>query len=142
MSKQEVEIILKDQDIVEKFPEPLILPEHIHSIDALLETPEGIIYLFKDNKFWTDSAETYNLLESEELEVKLTEIGYSPTLANRISRENNISSLSDYFKDISHIDAGLIDKNGKSFIFAGSETYSKDSSKSYKLFSKPYDLEN
>lgn len=126
LSKQEVEIVLKDQDIVEKFPEPLILPENIYSIDALLETPEGIIYLFKDNKFWTYSAETYNLLESEELESKLSEIGYSRNLANKISRENNISSLSDYFKDIVRIDAAFVDKNGKSFIFAGGESYSQD----------------
>ncbi|WP_414621866.1 hemopexin repeat-containing protein [Calothrix sp. CCY 0018] len=126
LNRKEVEIILEDQDIVEKFPEKLILPENINSIDALWESPEGIIYLFKDNKYWTYSAETYNQFKSEELTFKLTEIGYSQTLANRISRDNHISSLSNYFKDISHIDAALVDKNGKSFIFAGGESYSKE----------------
>ena len=126
LNQKEVEIILEDQDIVEKLPENLILPEDVNSIDALLESPEGIIYLFKGSKYWVYSAETYNLLEAEDLQNKLRELGYSQTLARRISTNNNLSSLSDYFSDILKIDTALVDKNGKSFIFAAGKSYSKE----------------
>lgn len=129
LNRKEVEIILSDQDIVEKFPESLILPENVNSIDALLESPEGIIYLFKGNKYWTYSAETYNLLTAAELEDKLNKIGYSATLARKIATNNNIAFLSDYFSDIPKIDAALVDKNGKSFIFAAGRSYSKEKDK-------------
>lgn len=126
LNRKEVEVILKDQNFIDKFPETLILPEEINSIDALLETPEGIIYLFKGSKYWAYSAETYNLLESEDLAAKLEEVGYSESIAKKMTLDNNISYLSDYFPDISQIDAAFVDKNGKSFIFAGGNSYSKE----------------
>ena len=125
LSRKEVEVILDDQDIVEKFPEKLILPGGVDGIDALLEL-EGIIYLFKDSKFWIYDAQTYGLLSGEELEVKLVEVGYSQVLASRIAGDNNLGSLSEYFSEISHIDAAFVDKDGKSFIFAGGNSYSKE----------------
>ena len=133
LSKEEVEMILKEQNIIEKFPEPLILPETVDSIDALLESPEGIIYLFKDRKHWTYSAETHQRFTPDELEAKLLAMGYSEALSKNIAKSNDIASLSEHFKDtslISKIDAAFVDKNGKSFIFAGGYSYGREKNSS------------
>ena len=62
LSPEEIAIVFHDQDLVEKFPEKLSLPDGIDQFDALLSSLDGIIYLFKDDHYWTYSVENYNLL--------------------------------------------------------------------------------
>ena len=105
LSREETDIIFCDQDLAEKFPEKLILPEDVDRFDALLHSPEGIIYLFKGSRYWAYSAENYNLLETD---------------------DHHIASLSDRFNQISKVDAAFVDGNGTSFIVAQDQYFYKE----------------
>ena len=115
-----------DQNLVEKFPEHLVLPETIASIDALIESPEGIIYLFKNKQYWAYSAETYNLLDRETLAMTLKNAGYSEDYINKITQNLTIESLSEKFTDLANIDAAWVDNNGRSYIIARDKLYTKE----------------
>ncbi|RIK36816.1 MAG: hypothetical protein DCC55_26150, partial [Chloroflexi bacterium] len=98
LNQAETEIIFRDQDLVEKFPEKLALPEEPQSIDrfdALLESPDGTIYLFKDARYWAYSAQNYTLLPAE---------------------THEIVSLAQRFAELTQIDAAFTDSNGTSFL--------------------------
>ncbi|MGA9377783.1 MAG: hemopexin repeat-containing protein, partial [Phormidium sp.] len=105
LSKEETEVVFHEQNLVEKFPETLILPETIDQFDALLESPEGVIYIFKDGKYWVYSTENYNLIET---------------------KDNNVTSLSDKFTGLAKIDAAFTDNKGTSFIISGDNSYCRE----------------
>ncbi|MFP4100543.1 hemopexin repeat-containing protein [Coleofasciculus sp.] len=109
LSQEETEVVFHEQDLVEKFPEKLVLPDTIDRFDALLEHPDGVIYIFKDDNYWAYSAETYNLVETKD--------NTSET------KDNKLTSLSDKFAGLTKIDAAFTDKQGTSFIIAGGNCY-------------------
>ncbi|NMO53404.1 hypothetical protein HH310_19715 [Actinoplanes sp. TBRC 11911] len=48
----EVDAAFIDQDLTGKFPEPLLLPTGVDSVDALLESADGNVYLFHADNVW------------------------------------------------------------------------------------------
>ncbi|WP_219469075.1 hemopexin repeat-containing protein, partial [Nonomuraea rhizosphaerae] len=59
----EVAVAFKDQDLVGKYPEPLVLPRGLDRFDALLESADGHIYLFEGEYYWTYAHATHALIE-------------------------------------------------------------------------------
>lgn len=120
LSAKETAIVFDEQNLVEKFPEHLVLPETIDSFDALVESPEGIIYIFKDDKYWVYSAETYNLLDQKKFAEILKSAGYSEKYIDRVTKDNTIASLKDNtitslsenFENLTKVDAAFVDSNG------------------------------
>lgn len=120
LSTKETAIVFDEQNLVEKFPEHLVLPETIDSFDALVESPEGIIYIFKDDKYWVYSAETYNLLDQKKFAEILKSAGYSEKYIDRVTKDNTIASLKDNtitslsenFENLTKVDAAFVDSNG------------------------------
>jgi hypothetical protein len=97
-------MVWQDQDLVEKFPEKLVLPPGIDRFDALLDNGQGVIYLFKDNQYWTYSVEKYNLLA----------LSGQP-----------LTTLSDQFAGLAKIDAAFTDQSGKLLLIAQGIPYGK-----------------
>ncbi|HWQ12191.1 MAG TPA: hemopexin repeat-containing protein [Roseiflexaceae bacterium] len=95
LSAQETAIAFRDQDLVEKYPENLVLPPGVDRFDALWASPEGTIYLFKDTRYWTYAARDYALLTPH---------------------GQPISALSDHFAALTQIDAAFTDSDGASVI--------------------------
>lgn len=105
LSAEEAEIAWRDQDLAEKFPEKLALPTGVDRFDALLETPEGVIYLIKDNRYWAYSATKYHQLETA---------------------DHLLSSLSDRFAGLDNIDAAFADSDGTCWIVAGDTCFARE----------------
>ncbi|MBT2233166.1 hemopexin repeat-containing protein [Nonomuraea sp. NEAU-A123] len=59
----EVAVSFQDQDLVGKYPEPLVLPPGLDRFDALLESSDGTIYLFSEGGYWTYARATYALAD-------------------------------------------------------------------------------
>ncbi|WP_159079121.1 hemopexin repeat-containing protein [Plantactinospora sp. BC1] len=95
LAADEVTCAFRDQNLVEKFPEPLALPAEVDRIDALLESADGRIYLFRNQSYWTYSADTYALLEP----------GPKP-----------LAALWPRFAELSRVDAAFVDGTGTEWI--------------------------
>ncbi len=126
LSAAETQIVFQEQNLVEKFSEHLVLPENIDSFDALIETPEGIIYIFKGNEYWAYSAETYNLLDKETLAAMLKDAGYADDYIKMVTKDNQITSLSERFANLEKVDAAFVDNNGTLYIIAKDKLYRKE----------------
>lgn len=133
LSATETDIVFQDQNLVEKFPEQLTLPEIIDGIDALVESPEGVIYVFKDKEYWAYSAETYNLLNVESLAVMLKAAGYSESYVSQVTKNSNhrtkshsVASWSDEFANLSKVDAAYVDRHDKLCIIVKNTLYCRD----------------
>jgi hypothetical protein len=61
LSGVETEVAFRDQDLVGKFPERLVLPPGLATFDALLPSADGHVYLFSGDTYWRYSAATYAL---------------------------------------------------------------------------------
>ncbi|MFD1545963.1 hemopexin repeat-containing protein [Nonomuraea guangzhouensis] len=61
----EVEAAFRDQDLAGGFPEPLALPPGLDRFDALLESADGHVYLFREQHYWTYSADAYVLADQK-----------------------------------------------------------------------------
>ena len=118
MNAAETAIAFHDQSLVEKFPEPLVLPATVDSIDALLESPEGIIYIFKGDQYWAYSAETYNLLDEERFAALLETAGYAEDYIQTVTKTHAISALSQQFQNLTQVDAAFVaDQTGQSTLY-------------------------
>ncbi|MFI6290466.1 hemopexin repeat-containing protein [Nonomuraea sp. NPDC050790] len=73
----EVAVAFHDQDLVGKFPEPLVLPPGTDRFDALLESADGHVYVFVGDHYLLYSAAT--LARADELTHPLSEL--SPRFA-------------------------------------------------------------
>lgn len=99
LSGKELEIAFSDQSLVDKFPENITLPNGITSLDALLETDEGV-YIFKDTACWLFDATSYEIIEKEDKSAR------------------TLSDISELLKGEPHIDAAFTDNKGNSVIIA------------------------
>lgn len=72
LDQTEITAVFRDQDLVGKFPENLVLPPGVRRFDALLEGHDGKILVFLGNDFWTYTAGTYALRSTTP--AKLTEL--------------------------------------------------------------------
>ncbi|MCV2883323.1 hemopexin repeat-containing protein [Aestuariibacter sp. AA17] len=66
LSHEEVDIAFHDQDLVAKFPENLVLPEQVSTIDAVLETQQ-FLYLFSGGNYWIYQYPDYALVDGSNL---------------------------------------------------------------------------
>jgi hypothetical protein len=95
LDADEVALVFRDQNLVDKFAEPLALPAGVDRIDALLESSDGFVYLFHDNHVWTYTAGTYALTDP------------SP---------KQLTDLSGRFVDVARVDAAFVDADGSDWI--------------------------
>jgi hypothetical protein len=63
MSPRAIEVAFQDQQLVDKFPEALALPQGVDGIDALWTGPNGQLYLFRGPQYWTFDTNTLALIE-------------------------------------------------------------------------------
>ncbi len=117
LDKTETDIVFRDQDLVEKFPEKLVLPKELDRFDALLELKidasnydelEEVgmidtICIFNGSQFWAYAAENYNLLLSGA----------------------QLSTLSPNFEGKDKVDAAFTDENGNTWLIAGPDYFCK-----------------
>ncbi|NEQ35259.1 MAG: hypothetical protein F6K40_02635 [Okeania sp. SIO3I5] len=119
----EIELALEDQDLVDKFPEDMILPDDsngnpITSVDALLETEE-LLYIFKDDYYWIYLAEDYILIDKKDIDLD------NEDDRDLIDRQKEDEELQKHLKEdpirqlfaeeeenISKVDAAFIDRHG------------------------------
>ncbi len=115
LSKEETEVVFHDQTLVEKFPEPLVLPDGFHSFDALLElrdeeieindvTYSHLIYLFKNNLYWGYDALTYNL----------------------VVQPSQLSRLSEHFAKFGQVDAAFTDHQNRAWVISGGQYFNRE----------------
>jgi hypothetical protein len=91
LDQTEVTAVFRDQDLVGKFPESLVLPPGITRFDALLEGHDGKILVFLGKEFWTYTAGTYALASTT---------------------PQKLTDLSPRFTDLDAIDAAFTVPNG------------------------------
>lgn len=110
----EIKLLLEDQDLVDKFPEDIILPDGITAVDAILETDE-FLYFFKDNYYWIYLAEDYTLIDKKEViagiedDDDLIDLQRDDEELQERLKEDPIRQLFDD-KNISKVDAIFIDR--------------------------------
>ncbi|MFI6924987.1 hemopexin repeat-containing protein [Nonomuraea spiralis] len=63
MDPTEVAVAFQDQDLTGKYPEPLALPPNVETVDAVLRSGDGNIYLFAPGGYWVYSGATYALAD-------------------------------------------------------------------------------
>ncbi|MCO6477406.1 MAG: hypothetical protein J5I94_12325 [Phaeodactylibacter sp.] len=117
MDEKAADVVFEDQELVEKFPERLAMPEEIDSFGLLLDWEvdaseiEGLdekgripaIYMFKGNQYWVYDAKNYNLL------------------ASALSLKN----ISESFANLTHIDAAFKDEKENIWIISGTQYFCK-----------------
>ena len=132
LDNNEIDIALEDQKLVAKFPEDLILPDGIVSIDALLETDE-FVYLFKDDYYWIYQSEDYTLIDKKEVvagieeDDDLIDLQKENEEQQKRLKEDPIRQLFDK-EDLDQIDAAFIDRLGTWCVVSGEYHYLKYSS--------------
>ncbi|MET7422682.1 hemopexin repeat-containing protein [Dactylosporangium sp. NPDC005555] len=95
LGADEVGVVFHDQDLTGKFAEPLTLPPGIDRIDALLEGPDGDVYLFRERGFWR----------------------YEPGMDTPVDpRPKALTELSDRFAGLAAVDAAFTDADGTAWI--------------------------
>lgn len=99
----EVEVLLQDQNLVQKFPETLEMPHNMVQFDALLADFDNKIFLFQGARYWSYSARTCELTEEEQ----------------------PLKTLSPLFADIERIDAAFIDPKGHAWLISGTNYFTR-----------------
>lgn len=101
----DAKLLFEDQDLADKFPENLILPNEVSKIDALLAGMDDSIYLFSGDRYWIYDAETYEREES----------AYA------------LEQFSDAFQGLGlqAIDAAFVEQNGDAWIISGTHYFCK-----------------
>lgn len=94
-----IEIFFEDQDLADKFPERIVIPEELESIDAVLEYEDNQLLLFYGEEYWTFDNDSGELLEEAK---PLTE-------------------LSEVFAGIQQIHAAFVDPEGNKWIISGDQ---------------------
>lgn len=131
LTREEAELAFAEQDLIQKYPERLILPEGVKTIDVVLEGIGDKIYLFTGTTYYVYSAEDYSFVrdlnktfslileqnEEDELFKGLTEMDYF------------YYEYSDEGKNTFQIDAAFIDQSGAIHVIAGQNYYYKEKDK-------------
>lgn len=144
LNEDEVAIAFRDQSLVEKFPVNLALPEvmlrsghtkRIDTIDALLESTDGYIYVFlSKNDEHQDSYARYWQYDASTLERVETD---DDKLASLLTGNTQSGLVFD------HVVAAYVDKMGRNVVIADNEYYvmtpklEKDDS-NHGLMAKPW----
>lgn len=148
MSAGEIEVAFRDQQLVEKFPEPIALPDGVDRIDVLWTSPEGLVYLFCGDRYWTfDAASLAPRERARPLTALLPDLADAPAVdalftapagdhwllaAGRTWRraadgdrwaptERVWGQIDSRFRDPAKIDGALIDDEGRLCLFAGDQ---------------------
>ncbi|MEP0925071.1 hemopexin repeat-containing protein [Leptolyngbya sp. ST-U4] len=125
----EVSLFLKDQDLVAKFPEDLILPDGITSIGAVLISEE-FIYIFKENNYWIYLAEDYTLIDKKTVTAGqkgddlLIEQQREDKERQKRLKEDPIRQLFKHQR-LNRVDAAFIDRYGTWVVVSGESHYVK-----------------
>ena len=125
----EIALALADQQLVDKFPEDLILPSGVESIDTLLATDE-FIYLFKGHEFWIYLAADYTLIDQKTIDLGQPEdaalIDWQKKDKARQKRlkEDPIRLLFET-ENLSEVNAAFIDRSGTWVVVSGPFHYVK-----------------
>ncbi|GII59256.1 hypothetical protein Pth03_76450 [Planotetraspora thailandica] len=147
----EVKTVFLDQDLVGKFPEPLTLPAGIERFDALLESADGLTYLFAGTGYWT--YEAYSLkgprkpltdlsprfaalvavdaafrhTDGKEWIVGHDEAGTSLAFTREpggqrwAPRRQTWGTIKNNFADPERIDSAFVDNDGRTYLFSGDQ---------------------
>ncbi|MFF5229691.1 hemopexin repeat-containing protein [Dactylosporangium sp. NPDC000521] len=95
LGADEVAVAFHDQDLAGRFAEPLTLPPGVDRIDALLEGPDGDVYLFRERSFWL----------------------YAPGSDTPVDpRPKALTELSDRFGGLVAVDAAFTDADGTAWL--------------------------
>ncbi|WP_299453296.1 hemopexin repeat-containing protein [uncultured Microscilla sp.] len=128
LSKEEVEIAFRDQNLVAKFPEKLDLDvitevgvpgtTAIEKIDAVLEGDE-FIYLFHDGKYWIYRKSDYELVDKTDLESDedLIDLQRDDDDLREVLEDDPIRLLFEKEGDSIDVSAAFKDKEGNTYIF-------------------------
>ncbi|MCF6442145.1 hemopexin repeat-containing protein [Pseudoalteromonas luteoviolacea] len=130
LTAEEIDLFLKDQSILTKFPEALKLPEGITSIDAVLES-EDFLYLFKNDEFWLYQSHDHSMIDKKNLQAGISD--YDDEL---IEKQQDNEALQKRLKEdpirqlfakenISQVDASFIDSQGTWCVISGEYHYVK-----------------
>ncbi|TQV85945.1 hemopexin repeat-containing protein [Aliikangiella coralliicola] len=119
----ELALALQDQSLVEKFPEDIVLPEGITSIDCLLRGEE-FIYLFKDDQYWLYNAHDYTMIDKKQLAPgdPLLHLQKQDEALQLRLREDPIRQLFDK-ENLQRVDAAFIDRYGTWCVISDSFHY-------------------
>lgn len=94
-------VVFHDQDLVEKFPETLVLPPEMIHFDAVLDGLDDKIVLFRADRFWAYSTHGYELVKEDQ----------------------PISRISELLADVKQVDAAFVDQDGHSWITSGTRYF-------------------
>ncbi|GAB4384359.1 MAG: hypothetical protein Kow00121_47710 [Elainellaceae cyanobacterium] len=125
----EISLFLKDQALVAKFPEDLILPDGITSVDTVL-TSEEFIYVFKENDYWIYLAADYTLIDKKTViagrkgDDVLIERQKKDKERQKRLKEDPIRQLFDHHT-LRRVDAAFIDRYGTWVVVSGESHYVK-----------------
>ena len=130
----EISLLLEDQDLVAKFPEDMILPDDITSVDAILESEE-FIYLFKDDYYWIYLTQDYTLIDKKEVvagiddDDDLIDLQKEDEELQKRLKEDPIRQLFDKLEgqgeELSQVNAAFIDRYGTWVVVSGDSHYVK-----------------
>ena len=112
MSPQQIEVAFQDQQLVDKFPEPLELPEGVDGIDALWTGPDGRVYLFRGPQYWTFDANTLARTATS-----------APVGRPIVEQARPLSVLCAEFKDLTAVDAVYSLPNGDHWLLAQGRSF-------------------
>ncbi len=127
LNREEVEVIFRDQDLVDKFPEELTLPEGVDQFNTLLEGSDGVIYVFVNSTYYMYHAKTYELLSLDTEEEDITDfIEDREYLKELLEKPNTIQSLLNTTENIKKVEASFTDLSGNAIIIANGEYYRRE----------------
>ncbi len=144
----ETEMLLYDQSLIEKLPEPLLLPIEVEKIDAVLSGVDEYLYVFSDHSLYKYLGESLAFVEGpvgfETLSPILANLSQvnaafvdpsetawilagdqyfkkGPDQDNWEKAERRWGELDSNFSDLERVDAAFSDNEGKSYLFAGDQ---------------------
>ncbi|MEU4233734.1 hemopexin repeat-containing protein [Nonomuraea sp. NPDC026600] len=94
LDANQIALAFRDQDLAGKFPEPLTAPRGVDRIDALLESSDGNIYLFRGQECWV----------------------YGPGYVRTGDGPVRLDELSSRFSVLTGVDAAFSDVTGTDWI--------------------------
>ncbi|OJJ19150.1 hypothetical protein BKI52_20260 [marine bacterium AO1-C] len=127
LSKEEVEIAFRDQNLVAKYPEKLELDETaqengmtngVEKIDAILES-DDFIYLFDNRKYWIYRKSDYELVDKTDLanDEDLIDLQRDDDDLRKVLEDDPIRLLFEKEGGLIDVTAAFKDKQGHTYIF-------------------------
>ena len=123
LNDDEINILMNDQKIIDKFPEDIILPDDVTHVDAMLETEE-FIYLFSGDYYWIYLAKDYTMIDKKEIDIEveddadLIDLQKKDEAQQKRLKEDPIRQLFDE-EDLTQVDAAFIDAYGTWCVISG-----------------------